>query len=374
MASSDVVVAVLPWGSVIEDFLEPIDADLDHFVQEMTGGWLFGYVDGLQRNGAVAVLVCVSTAVSQPTTRVHRGTGALMWVLPAGRVQRSLRRWARDRSTGWRRARSDLAEQVLPWCSTPVRGLLRALQDQGVTAVLCQEYSEARFDVCLAVGRVLGIRVFATFQGGDWSPTWLERRTRRWIVRRAAGVLVGSSAEADRLQRELGVPGERVHLVPNPIDLDEWSVGERAAARARVGISPDAQVVSWHGRLDRSRKGIDVLLDAWSRVVAADGPERVLLMTGTGPDAPFVREALASGLRGVRWRDEYVFDRTIIRTQLAAADIATLTSRHEGFAVSLLEMMASGRAAVATDVPGVADVAPRGELDGCVIVPVGDAE
>ena len=34
--------ALLPWGDVIEDFLDGIGLTMEAFCRDMTGGWLFG--------------------------------------------------------------------------------------------------------------------------------------------------------------------------------------------------------------------------------------------------------------------------------------------------------------------------------------------
>jgi len=74
-------------------------------------------------------------------------------------------------------------------------------------------------------------------------------------------------------------------------------------------------------------------------------------------------------LRGVHWHDEYTTDRTIVRRQLAASDVFVFPSRHEGFAVAPMEAMACGRAVVACDAPGVADLLAGGEQAGGIVVP-----
>ena len=78
-------VALLPWGDVIEDFLAGLGMTLAQFCEEMTGGWLFGYVEALRRAGIETVIVCVSTEVEVVTHLTHRPTGAAISVLPAPR-------------------------------------------------------------------------------------------------------------------------------------------------------------------------------------------------------------------------------------------------------------------------------------------------
>ena len=62
-------VAILPWGNVIEDYLDGIGCSLSDFAETMTGGWLFGYVEALQSAGIRPVLICVSSGVERPVQR-----------------------------------------------------------------------------------------------------------------------------------------------------------------------------------------------------------------------------------------------------------------------------------------------------------------
>jgi starch synthase len=52
------VVALFPWGDVVEEFLDPIGLRLEDFVERMTGGWLFGYAAALRRAGHSPMIVC----------------------------------------------------------------------------------------------------------------------------------------------------------------------------------------------------------------------------------------------------------------------------------------------------------------------------
>jgi starch synthase len=236
---------------------------------------------------------------------------------------------------------------------------------------LCQEYEYPRFDVCALAQRVLGVPVFATFQGGMAPRTAFEQRFRRRAMHAGAAYAVGSAAEAQRIRERYGVPAAKVHHIPNPLDVAVWHQGDRARGRAAIGVPDDALVVAWHGRVDIHHKGLDVLLHAWSLLARrTDLPPLRLLLVGPGPDSPEVRRRLdAARVEGVTWFDEYVLDKRRLADLLAAGDVYAFPSRREGFPVAPLEAMAAGLPVVAADAPGVAEILPGGEASGGVVVP-----
>ncbi len=73
---------------MIEKFLDSLSLDLNDFVSKMTGGWLFGYVLALQRQGWRPIIVCASDRVAKPTRLTHAGTGAPVWAVPGRRATR----------------------------------------------------------------------------------------------------------------------------------------------------------------------------------------------------------------------------------------------------------------------------------------------
>lgn len=377
--------ALLHWGDLIEDFLDTIGVSFAAFRDEMTGGWLFGFVGALATARVDVVVVCVSNRVAHVEHHRHRATGVLLCVLPASRPYRALRRTMADRyawsagevvrsHSGGARLAALAAWEVAPHLATPLRGLGRELRRHGCTAVLCQEYEYARLDSCLVLGRLLRLPVFATYQGGDRSQTPLERLVRPSAVRAAAGLVIASEGEARRVQERYGVPRTRVAQVFNPLDVEAWAPADRAEARAELGLPADALVVAWHGRVDLSRKGLDVLVEAWRLLTAQDGADLRLLLLGTGQDAGELRERIAlARLQGVHWVDAYVTDRDRVRRHLSAADVYAFPSRHEGFPVAPVEALAVGLPVVAAAAPGVAEILAGGEGAGGIVVPVGDA-
>ena len=371
---ADPTVALLPWGDIYEDYLDGIGVSLDEFCTEMSGGYLFGYVDALERVGVRTVLVLWSRNVSHPERRIHVPTGATVWALPPTRAYMAARRLAdRVQTIGgqWARRLERPARFLAGYCATTPRVLARVLGEEGCSAVLVQEYEYPRFDVCLLLGRMLGLPVLATFQGGrPEKGRSLEGWIRRRSVPRAAGLLIGPRREARVVRLRYDLPSEAITIVGNPIDIEEWRPREREAARAELGLPEDAAVACWHGRVDIRRKGLDLLVKAWRRV-CEERPEADLrlLLCGGGAGNERLRKLIeGASLRGVQWHDEYTTDRAIVRRQLAASDLFAFPSRHEGFAVAPMEAMASGRAVVACDAPGVADLLKGGEKAGGIVV------
>lgn len=373
-------IALLPWGDLIEDFLDNLGLSFEAFRDEMTGGWLFGYIEALKSAGIHTVLYCVSARVQTPLHCVHAPTGADICVLPALGAYRLLRRSMRN-PYGWsveetfgpvhgpRRWALALLRDLSPYLATPVTVLARELKRSGCDAIICQEYEYGRFDVSVLLGRLLKIPVFASFQGGDWQMSRLERWVRPIAIRLCAGLIVASDTEARRVQARYKLAPEKLARVYNPIDLDLWRPGDRDQARIDLAIPAGAQVAVWHGRVVLWTKGLDILIDAWEAVCRErQGCELRLLLIGTGEDAEALRTRI-TGVPGVTWLDNYITDRALMRRYLSAADVYTLASRHEGFAVAPLEAMACGLPVVAADASGVADMLAAGG----VIVPRADS-
>jgi glycosyltransferase involved in cell wall biosynthesis len=356
-------VALLPAGDRFEDFHDKIGVSLETYCTQLAGGWLFNYIKALRLAGVRTVLIYVSARVKEPMRVVHADSGAGVWVLPSPRVHvrsRHLqRRFAPD---------SRALAAVASYLATPLRGISRVLRREGCGAILCQEYENTRFDWCVLLGRLLHLPVFANFQGGSDSGTVIERVIRRYSVPNCAGLVVGSQHEISRVQRRYRLPMTRIGAIPNAVEVVD-DRGNRNAVRAGLGIGTPTRVVAWHGRVQVQTKGLDVLLDAWDLICRERSAADIrLLLVGNGRDAERLRNRIASS-RKVTWIDRYVFDRRELWSYLHAADVYTIPSRREGFAVAILEAMACGLPVVATDAPGVVDVIPRGEADGGLIVP-----
>jgi glycosyltransferase involved in cell wall biosynthesis len=370
--------ALLHWGDLIEDYLELADLSLDAYREELTGGWMFGYVEALRDAGVETVLFVVTRGVADVRRTQHVPTGATMVLLPARKAHLRARRlladpqaWTtRDAVAGLRLSRRVVgvpAHHVAPYLATPLRPLAAAIRQERCSAVLCQEYEHVRFDVAVALGSALRLPVFATFQGGQTQRVVLERPLRRLSMRACAGLVIGSASEIERVRARYRVPERKLAQIFNPLDVSAWSASDRAAARAELGIGADALVVGWHGRVEIDHKGLDLLVEAIRMLRARH--DVVLLLVGGGKDVDRLRSLLAEpAVDNVRFVAEFVRDRARLARYLSACDVYAFPSRREGFPVAPVEAMACGVPVVAADVPGIAEILAGGETGGGIIV------
>lgn len=94
------LIALFHWGDLIEDFLDTINISFEAFCQEMTGGWMFGYIEALKGAGTSPILFCISSRVTQVEYHTHYPTGTPIYVLPAPGIYRYLRQSMKN-PAGW---------------------------------------------------------------------------------------------------------------------------------------------------------------------------------------------------------------------------------------------------------------------------------
>ena len=200
------------------------------------------------------------------------------------------------------------------------------------------------------VGRALGKPVVVTARGTDVNLIAQHAVPRRMILEAARGsaaMVTVSAALKDRLI-DLGAAADKITVLRNGVDLALFHPQGRSAARAAFGMTRFSLVSV--GNLITT-KGHDLAVQALARL-----PDAQLLIAGRGPDEARLR-ALAQGL-GVA--DRVAFLGTLPQERLqqlyCGADCLVLASVREGWANVLLEAMACGTPAVASNVGGTPEV------------------
>jgi starch synthase len=117
------------------------------------------------------------------------------------------------------------------YTTTPLKLITNELRREGCTAILCQEYEYPRFDICVLLGRLMHLPVFATFQGGNYQRGWIERYLRPSSMRACKGVIIASKIEAERVQSRYGISVRKVARISHPVSLGMWNGSDREIGR-----------------------------------------------------------------------------------------------------------------------------------------------
>ena len=153
----------------------------------------------------------------------------------------------------------------------------------------------------------------------------------------------------------------------------------KAEARAALGISADAFVVGYVGRLHTMglSKGVDTLIDGIAEATR-DGAAIDLLLVGGPPEGVALARAQwqAHGLPAERLHTVGTVASADVPRYLAALDVGAMLlpwTEHFAYyasALKLFEYMAAGCAVLASDLPSTAEVVRNGET--ALLVPPGD--
>lgn len=173
----------------------------------------------------------------------------------------------------------------------------------------------------------------------------------------AANVIAVSEWLAGRMYDE-GLRPERVEVASMGVDTNRFTVGDRGAARARLGLAEDAPVVLAVGGLTERKNPLG-LMQAFARV-RTDMPAARLVFVGGGPLAG----AIDAGARTLGITDAVIRTGVLpnagVTDWMTAADVVAQVSLVEPLGVAALEALASGRPVVGTSVGGLKEVVPHG--------------
>lgn len=177
------------------------------------------------------------------------------------------------------------------------------------------------------------------------------------VYRRAdAFACISHALEAE--VRSAGVADDRVHFLPNPVDMTRFRAAdpsERLARRQAMDLPPDAVVFLFVGRLSRE-KGLMDLMEAW-RLAAPTGA----MLLVAGPD--MVNHPWDVGSAARSFADAHGLNTSVrflgsvddVAALLRVADVVVQPSHFEAQGLSAVEALASGAPVIASSVGGLLD-------------------
>lgn len=167
--------------------------------------------------------------------------------------------------------------------------------------------------------------------------------------------------------RRQKLPREKVVVIPNGIDVEEYRPSPRSdAVRTLCGFGPETIVVGALGRL-AEQKGFPVLVEA-AAIARQARPELRFVIAGSGGQEAELRQAISE--RGQSDAFRLIGQSDDVPSFLAGLDLFVLPSLWEGLGLALIEAMAAGLACITTDIGGPRE-AITDRVDG-LIVPPGD--
>ena len=171
-----------------------------------------------------------------------------------------------------------------------------------------------------------------------------------------------SPTVAERLKR-WGVPGPRIEVVPNGIDLDRFRFDpvQRLRTRQRLGLPEGAYVIGGIGRLAAGKR-FDVLIRALAQLPS----DYWLLLVGGGTEENLLRRTAHD--YGVADRVLFTGERPYtpdgtpgpdLPSLTAAMDLLASPSPEEAFGLAVVEGLASGLPVLYASCPAIEDLPPQ---------------
>jgi starch synthase len=188
-----------------------------------------------------------------------------------------------------------------------------------------------------------------------------------------AVIAVSKAMRADVLAAYPSLDPDRLHVILNGIDTEQYRPGPGTDVLERYGVRPDEPLVVFVGRITR-QKGIVHLAEA---ALGIDPRAQIVLAAGA-PDTPEITREMEARVERARTERgnvvwiEQMLEKTEVIQLLSHATCFVCPSIYEPLGIVNLEAMACGAAVVATATGGIPEVVVDGETGLLVPFEPGD--
>ncbi len=230
------------------------------------------------------------------------------------------------------------------------------------------------------IGKISGVKTILytvhgfTFHENSTRISWLLHFSIEWFFSFFHTAIICVSAEDARTAKrtKFQAPGG-ISCIPNGVDPENYAAPNAEVLqclRAELGVQPEQRVVAFFGRINHE-KGTREFVEA-AVAVCQQFPDVVALLVG--PTLNSEREHVLDDLswliaeHGMEERIRFTGYRHDVPKLLYACEVFCLPSWREGFPVTVLEAMMTGRAIVATKIRGIREMI-RNEQEG-LLVPI----
>ena len=218
-------------------------------------------------------------------------------------------------------------------------------------------------------GRLTGIPAIITSERGmELSRSNVHNRVDHLLQPLADRVIVNAHFLARHVIENRHVPADKIVVIPNGVDTVRFDSNvDRMEARQRLGLPLDRPIIGMAASFS-PRKRWDLFLHVVQRV--AETHQVLALAVGEGK----LRTEIERQARQMALGDTVRFlgVRPDMPDVMSALDVFLLTSDDEGLPNVVLEAMAAGRPAVATDAGGTHEAIRSGQTG--IVTPLRDVE
>ncbi len=178
----------------------------------------------------------------------------------------------------------------------------------------------------------------------------VQKRLIARLNQRTDLVIAVSTAVKDYLLKKKLAPKERTIVIPNGLDLEEFS--KTSAKKEKINEVNHAPIIGFIGSLNR-QKGIPYLLDAMPMILK-HFPLATLEIIGKGPEKNYLRAKIET--LKISRHVSFLGEKDEPAKYMKEWDVFVLPSISETFGIVLLEAMQTGIPVIASNIGGIKDI------------------
>ena len=171
-------------------------------------------------------------------------------------------------------------------------------------------------------------------------------------------VIVNSNFMKNDLQRLFGLPFEKINVIPNGINLNNFSGIDRDYDFRRQYAMDNEKIILYVGRLVYE-KGIQHLIGAMPKILQNYHDAKLVICGKGGMLDELKQETKNLGIENKVYFTGYC-DSKKVQKMYKCADIAVFPSTYEPFGIVALEAMLAGIPTVVSDVGGLNEIVEHG--------------
>ena len=180
-----------------------------------------------------------------------------------------------------------------------------------------------------------------------------------WLLTyEATEVIVNSNYMKNEIQRLFGLPFDKINVIPNGINLSNFTGIERDYEFRRQYAMDNEKIILYVGRLVYE-KGIQHLISAMPKIIQGYNDVKLVIAGKGGMLDDLKAQAEAMGIANKIYFTGYLNAKQVQKIY-KCADVAVFPSTYEPFGIVALEGMLAGVPTVVSDIGGLDEIVDHG--------------